>query len=344
MKARMAGWVAAVALALASGAARAEVVDRIVAKVGTEMITQFDLDQAVSLVRQQMDPAEVKAEQGTQAEKDERAKILDSMIDQKLVILKAKAWDQDNKKDSGDSSAAPNPYLPDDADVEKQTDQQVEQIESQDPTATAFQAALQDEHLNEDSFRSKIRDQVRDGLIYQAMRKEQEKEFQGSVTVGDGEARDYYNAHPDLFSAGQQVQLAQIVLPDGAAGEAEARKVKAQLEGGAEFAALAKRLSHDRSRFNGGMLGWIGKGQMKYPQLEKAAFAAKEGDIVGPIHTEDGWHLLKVLGFKQASQQTFDQVKNQVKNYLYTTKMNDKLGAWVKQLRQTNFVQTFPGD
>ncbi len=319
--------------------AGAKVIDRVVARVGSDIITSFDVEQALQAVEAQADPSELKTEEGQQKIKEARQQILDSLIDQKLVVQKARNWSEDNKKEGGDSAAAPNPYLPDDSEVEKRTDEAFQEAQSRYDSPEAFQAELNREHLTQESFRSKIREHVRDILIYQNMITDKRKEFQGSFTVGEDEARSYYKDHPDLFSAGEQVQLAQIVLPDDAAAE----KMKQRLEAGADFASMAKRYSRDPSRFNGGMLGWIGKGQLEFPQLEKAAFAAKAGEVVGPIRTKEGWHLLKVLAFKQASQQTFAQVKNQVMNYLYSKKMDEKIKAWVQGLRQESYVQVFPG-
>ena len=79
--------------------------------------------------------------------------------------------------------------------------------------------------------------------------------------------------------------------------EQEATSIKKRIEGGEDFAANAKRFSKCPSKDKGGDLGWFGKGMM-VPEFEKAAFAAKEGDVIGPVKTQFGYHMIKILGQK----------------------------------------------
>ena len=87
----------------------------------------------------------------------------------------------------------------------------------------------------------------------------------------------------------KQVNAAHILVKT----EKEANELKAQIEGGAKFADLAKKKSTCPSGKKGGDLGWFGRGQM-VPAFETAAFNANKGDIVGPVKTEFGYHLILV--------------------------------------------------
>ncbi|MBN2089558.1 peptidylprolyl isomerase, partial [candidate division KSB1 bacterium] len=64
-------------------------------------------------------------------------------------------------------------------------------------------------------------------------------------------------------------------------------------KGGEDFAKLAKDNSEDGSAQNGGDLGYFGRGNMIKP-FEEAAFGANVGDIVGPVYTQFGIHIIKV--------------------------------------------------
>jgi peptidyl-prolyl cis-trans isomerase C len=75
--------------------------------------------------------------------------------------------------------------------------------------------------------------------------------------------------------------------------ENEAVDIKGKLANGEKFGELAKKFSTCPSGKKGGDLGWFKRGQMVKP-FENAAFDAKKGDIVGPIKTEFGWHIIKV--------------------------------------------------
>jgi len=87
----------------------------------------------------------------------------------------------------------------------------------------------------------------------------------------------------------KQVNAAHILVKT----ENEAKKLKEELLKGKSFSELAKKYSTCPSGKSGGDLGWFGKGQMVGP-FENAAFNAKKGDIVGPVKTEFGWHLIQV--------------------------------------------------
>lgn len=76
-----------------------------------------------------------------------------------------------------------------------------------------------------------------------------------------------------------------------------AERLKKEIDEGAEFAALAEQYSECPSKKRGGDLGWFGKGAMAKP-FELAAFTAREGEVVGPVKTEFGWHLIYVYEVK----------------------------------------------
>ena len=76
-----------------------------------------------------------------------------------------------------------------------------------------------------------------------------------------------------------------------------AEEIQKKLDDGAEFSKLAEEYSECPSKKRGGDLGWFGKGAMVRP-FEVAAFSAQEGDVVGPIKTEFGWHLIYVYEVK----------------------------------------------
>ena len=76
-----------------------------------------------------------------------------------------------------------------------------------------------------------------------------------------------------------------------------AEDIKKKLDEDGDFAKLAEEFSECPSKKRGGDLGWFGKGSMVRP-FEVAAFSAEEGDIVGPIKTEFGWHVIYVYEIK----------------------------------------------
>ena len=87
----------------------------------------------------------------------------------------------------------------------------------------------------------------------------------------------------------KSVNASHILVPNSK----DAESIMMRLSKGEDFAALAKRFSKCPSKSKGGNLGWFGKGDM-VPEFEKACFEGKKGDIVGPIKTQFGYHIILI--------------------------------------------------
>lgn len=94
----------------------------------------------------------------------------------------------------------------------------------------------------------------------------------------------------DVPRTSEQVHARHILV----ATEDEAKQIREQLVGGADFATLAKEKSTDSTKDKGGDLGWFGRGVM-VPEFENAAFSLKVGEISQPIKTQFGYHIIQVL-------------------------------------------------
>jgi peptidyl-prolyl cis-trans isomerase C len=88
----------------------------------------------------------------------------------------------------------------------------------------------------------------------------------------------------------KQVHAAHILVKK----EDDAKSLLARIEAGESFSDLAKKCSDCPSGRKGGDLGWFGTGQMAR-EFEEAAFKGAKGCVVGPVKTQFGWHLIKIL-------------------------------------------------
>ena len=88
----------------------------------------------------------------------------------------------------------------------------------------------------------------------------------------------------------KQVRASHILV----ANEDDANKILGRINKGEDFGELAQRFSKCPSGKKGGDLGWFGKGQM-VREFEDAAFAGAKGAVVGPVKTQFGYHLIKVV-------------------------------------------------
>ncbi len=108
--------------------------------------------------------------------------------------------------------------------------------------------------------------------------------------------------------------------------EEKANELKAQIEGGASFADLAKANSTDPgSGANGGDLGWFGLGMMVKP-FEEAVVAAPVGKVVGPVKTDFGWHLILVSETRVAAQPTLDDLREELAAEIQQKAIEAKVG------------------
>ena len=122
--------------------------------------------------------------------------------------------------------------------------------------------------------------------------------------------------------------------------EDEAKKIIAQLNGGADFAKLAKEDSKDPGAAQGGDLGWFKKGDM-LPEFSAAAFALQPGQITEtPVHTQYGWHVIKVEGRRQAPPPSFEQARNQLRQDM----IQEGVRKEVAEARQGLTIERFNPD
>jgi len=98
------------------------------------------------------------------------------------------------------------------------------------------------------------------------------------------------NVQPDAGCMVVKCNAAHILVPT----EQEAKMLMGRISNGENFADLAKKYSKCPSAAKGGDLGWFGRKQMA-PQFEKAAFDGQKGKVVGPVKTEFGYHLIRII-------------------------------------------------
>lgn len=163
------------------------------------------------------------------------------------------------------------------------------------------------------------------------------------IAAGEQEVAAYYRDHPEEFEQEEQVRARHILLrvDDShslAEATAELAGVRRRIEGGEEFATVAQEASDDPgSGARGGDLGFFGRGRMT-PEFEQAAFDARQGELVGPIETPFGVHLLEVTGRREAGQQPLSEVAGRIQNKLVSEKVEqraaEKAAALAAELRR----------
>lgn len=137
--------------------------------------------------------------------------------------------------------------------------------------------------------------------------------------VTEAAVRADYDKFVADFVPSEEIRASHILV----ATEEEAKAVKAELDGGADFATLAKEKSIDPGAANGGDLGFFGKGMMVAP-FEAAAYALTDiGQVSAPVQSQFGWHIIKLEEKRQSTPPAFEQVAGQLQQQLLMKTFDD---------------------
>ncbi|HEX7181780.1 MAG TPA: peptidyl-prolyl cis-trans isomerase [Thermoanaerobaculia bacterium] len=162
--------------------------------------------------------------------------------------------------------------------------------------------------------------------------------LRGQVNLTDQELRQYYDSHKQEFERPEQVQARHILLKiNDQRTEEQARQqieqLRQRIQGGADFAAVAREASEDTSSgARGGDLGSFGRGQM-VKEFEDAAFSAKPGEMV-TVKSPFGVHLLQVTGKQPGGVMAFDQAKEQIRLRLAFTRAGELAEQKARELAE----------
>lgn len=150
------------------------------------------------------------------------------------------------------------------------------------------------------------------------------------ISVSDEEIKAYYDANKDQFNKGETVSAKHILVES----EEKCNEILAAITNGEKtFEDAAKESSTCPSGQKGGDLGTFGKGQM-VPEFEQAAFTAEIGQVVGPVKTQFGFHLIKVEAKNEAEAAAFEEVKENIRRNLVQQKQNKVYGETVAKLKE----------
>lgn len=155
-------------------------------------------------------------------------------------------------------------------------------------------------------------------------------EIMKGIEVTDEAAEEFYNANPENFKKPETVSAKHILVAEEGACKAALEAIR---NGEKTFEDCAKECSTCPSGKNGGDLGEFGRGQM-VKEFEDAAFAAEIGQIVGPVQTQFGYHLIKVEAKNEPVVMAFAEVKDQIKKSLLQQKQQQAYTAKIAELKE----------
>jgi len=228
---------------------------------------------------------------------------------------------------------------------DKAVDQEIEKIKEQigDQARSsgqdlsnqeAYEQALKQNNITEDQLREDIRENL-------PVQKVQER-VTGNAEPSDEEIQNYYDKNKEAqFTTPEQRCVRHILFNKDQKQKAE--EVKQQLEDGGDFAKLAKEYSQDPgSAAKGGDLGCLGKGET-VAEFDEATFGAEQGEIVGPVESEFGYHVLQVTDIKPKQTRSLQEVESQIRSQLATENQTEAFSNWVKEQKKKRDVRYLKG-
>ncbi len=155
--------------------------------------------------------------------------------------------------------------------------------------------------------------------------------------ITEAKLRQAYDQYAKTAPQTEEVHARHILV----ASEQEAKDIIDQLKKGADFATLAKDKTTDPSgKSNGGDLGYFTKQDM-VPEFANAAFAMKPGDFSqAPVHTQFGWHVIKVEDKRAGKAGTYEQVAPEIAQQMTQQIVTAKL----QELRGSAKIEVFGPD
>ncbi|MHB9116804.1 MAG: peptidylprolyl isomerase [Burkholderiales bacterium] len=269
---------ALIGLATAAGAAepaaapKIKLLDRIVAVVNSDVITQYQLDDRVKTVSQQLRKQNIQLPPREILDKQ----VLDRMILEQVQLQLA--------KETG--------IRVDDTQLDKALQRIAEQNKMD---LASFRKTLEHDHVDFDKFREEIRNEI----IISRLR---ERDVDNHVQVSEGEVDNYLKTRAAIRGSDNEYNLAHILIsvPEQASPEQiQARKAKAEaalddLRKGTNFSQVSARYSDASDAMDGGLLGW--RSAARLPSLfVEAAEALQPGGVSGLLRSPNGFHIIKLL-------------------------------------------------
>ncbi len=288
--------------------------DRIVATVNTEVITEKELDKRIALMKRQF---------GENAPANLRQKALDDLIDISLQLQLAK---RNGIKIS-----------------DKELDAVVANIaKSHDITVAKLKEVLpEQEGMSFAEFRNQLREQ---GLLSRV----QQQALSGELMVSEKDIAAILRNPPRESAMPVQYHVIDVLfgIKEDATEKQksdisnEAQKVAVKLRNkDSDVEAIVKEIQGNLGEgVKSEDLGW--RRINEFPDLfAKEVAKMQVNQVVGPIQAPNGLHLLKLLAINGSSSASGKLTKDQAGEIAYRRKLAEKLGPWLKELREPAYIK-----
>lgn len=149
-----------------------------------------------------------------------------------------------------------------------------------------------------------------------------------NIKVTELELKEFYNSNKDDFKTPPLWRASHILVPT----EEDAKKIMEELSKGANFEDLAKRYSIDATATRGGDVGFFRMGQL-IPDFEKVALKLEKGQTSGIVHTQFGYHIIKLTDKREPVAESYDKVRAALEAEIRKRKRDGTVNKLIKDLK-----------
>lgn len=294
----------------------AETVDRIVAIVNDEILTEQDIQNYKIQLKKGKFVDDLLISDKEALLKDKKA-LVEHMINERLIESEVKR---------NDLSVT----------VEK-VDQEINKIASGNRMSRAeLIQALKKEGISFSDYQHFMKQRLERQALIQKM-------ISSKIKITDDEIQNYYmNNFKGSSVTSYEYSLAHILfLPKGGnkeAAKARADAVLAKLNGGESFDALASQHSEDPNFTSGGFLGNFKSGEF-LKELEAAVQNLAPGTHSKVVTTKFGFHIVKLLSKKIVKDPAFEAKKKEIQNILYEKAFAQQFKFWIEERKMGSFIK-----
>jgi len=280
-------------------------IDKVAAVVNEDVITLSELKEIASTTNQNPEDTQVQSQ------------VLELMIEERLLQQEAKKLGIQV--------------------TEKEIDAAVEEVKRRyNLTEEQMDEALKKQNLTPESFREQWRKQLLHNKLIGT-------QVQGQIAITEDEIKEYYEEKGGELESLEEIRIAHILItvesPDEEKqAENQALEIAKLAKSGEDFSELAKQFSKDTSSAErGGDLGYFKKGDMVV-ELEKAVIVTRIGEIVGPVRSTAGYHVIKVIDKKMVEANSLDNAKEEIRERIYQEKVEESIKAWLENVKKTAYI------
>jgi len=302
--------------------AGAEVVDRIVAVVNNEIVTDSDLRAFHKKIEQnKMIDDLLLFGKKAEALKNDRQTELDYLINEKVLETEIKRLNLS-------------------VTIER-VEQEIRDIAKRNGVSrTDLLTAIRGQGMTTSEYQAFIKSRIeRQSLI--------EQEISSKIRVSDEDVMaQYVRTTPDSNAGIYEYTLAHILFnPRKGGGLAAARERAAEvlkrIRSGESFETLAEQNSEDSNFSSGGLLGTFKAGEFN-KDLETAVQSLGSGDVSDVVQTRAGLHIIKVLNKRVITDPKFEKEKEKIRSDLFEKAFQKHFKNWLDAKREESFVRINP--